>query len=447
MLNYNGLFLSNISATKNKIFSKLIPQTLLVRFLLIITIPTLISQIIAVYLFYDRHWYNVSYYTGTIIANEIRLLVDRFKQDDFKTQHLIKSYLNIPYNFKPGKIIASTQYEGEEINILHNILTQKIDEKNIVSLKGDNKINVAIQLANGSFEVEIPAKLLINPTTYIFILWLVFLSILLLAVSLIFSKNQIKSILELAKVADAFGRGVNPNINYKPTGAREIRHAGLAFLKMKERIEKQLIKRTQMLAMISHDLRTPLTRMKLQLALMDSSEHIIDLKKDIESMNQMISSYLDFARGEGGEDFLVVDIAVWLRNFLASQYSYQHIELNIKKTAMVNIKPFAFQRVIVNLLNNAFKYGTQVKIVIQSDKSKILISIEDNGEGIKEEDMINVFKPFYRSDEARSLSDYGNVGLGLAITKEIISDHNGNINLAKSADLGGLAVLISLPKA
>ncbi len=434
-----------MSRSKN-VLSKLIPQTLLARFLLIIIIPTLISQIVAVYLFYDRHWYNVSYYTGTMITNEVRLLLESFKKNDFDTQILLTKFLHLSPIFIADKTLSRERYTAnEEIEILRGILSKKIVEKNIVSLKNDSKINIAIQLDNGVLEIDIPAKLLINPTTYIFILWLIFLTILLLSVSLIFSKNQIKSILELAKVADAFGRGVNININYKPTGAKEIRHAGIAFLKMKDRIEKQLTKRTQMLAMISHDLRTPLTRMKLQLALMENSQNIEYLNKDIESMNEMISSYLDFARGEGGEDFQVVEINDWLLQYLASEYTDKNIEFETKERLQVNIKPFAFQRVIVNLLSNAFKYGTKVKITIQSDKNKLLISVEDNGEGIKEEDRINVLKPFYRSDEARSLSSSGNVGLGLAITKEIVNDHKGDISLSKSQDLGGLLVLITLP--
>ncbi|WP_316353341.1 ATP-binding protein [Candidatus Trichorickettsia mobilis] len=426
--------------------SSYIPKTLLARFMLIIVVPSLIGQILAVFLFYDRHWYNVSYYTSNIIANEIKWLLDNYHnvQTTDTNQH-INEYLNLSYQFYQGIKLSKIQPKlNEELEIFKNILNLKLKKPVIVTLNHEKKIVVSIAFNSGLLKITFPTKLLLNPTTYIFVSWLIFLTILLLSVSLIFSRNQIKSILELAAAADAFGR--EQRLDYKPSGAYEIRQAGLAFLKMKDRIDKQIANRTQMLAMISHDLRTPLTRMKLQLELMPSSEATVELQQDIDTMTQMIATYLDFARSEGGESFQIVEVADWVVNFIQTKYPGHDIAFDIRSHKhKVQIKPFAFARAISNLINNAIKYSTKIKISISETKTSTLIEIEDNGVGIRDQEKKLVFKPFYRSDHARSLEYSSNVGLGLAITKEIITGHYGTITLADSKLLNGLLVRISLP--
>ena len=422
-----------------------IPQTLLARFILIIIIPTLIGQLLIIFLFYDRHWYNVSYYTSNIISNEIKSLIDNHKTKDFKT--LSGDYLNLSYQFFPKAKLKDKQLKiNEELGIFKNILDVKINEHNIVRINQEGKIEVLLKVVDGLMIITFSSKLLVNPTTYIFVLWLVFLTILLLSVSLIFSRNQIKSILALANAAEAFGQGLKPNDPYKPSGAQEIRKAGIAFLRMKDRIERQITKRTQMLAMISHDLRTPLTRMKLQLELMAESEEKEGFRQDIESMQQMINSYLDFARGEGGEEFEVICISPWVSNLISKKWQGFDIDFTITETeAKVQIKPLSFARAISNLIANSIKYATKTKISIYASNPNIIIEINDNGNGIKDNEKDLLFKPFYRSDKSRPLDSAGNVGLGLAITKEIITGHYGNISLENSQDLGGLLVKITLP--
>ncbi|MFY9590104.1 ATP-binding protein [Rickettsia endosymbiont of Halotydeus destructor] len=427
---------------------KLLPKTLFARFVLIIIIPILIGQLLAIFLFYDRHWYNVSYYTSTIIINEMESLIKKHKNGDRQKTNSWENYLNLSYQFQPNIKLSSKQPKlNESLEIFKNILNTKITEKNIVKLNNDHKIEASFQLAEGVLQITFPAKLLLNPTVYIFVLWLIFLTIILLTVSIIFSKNQIKSILALADAADEFGRGIQKARNFKPSGALEIRKAGLAFLKMKKRLEKQITKRTNMLAMISHDLRTPLTRMKLQLELMETSEEAEGLKLDILTMQQMINSYLDFAQGENTEEFEVVVIYSWVASFL-NKWSHVDIELinldNITN-AQVQIKQHSFERALSNLISNAIKYSNKIKISVQTNNSYVIINIEDNGLGISDKEKLSVFKPFYRSDKARHLEDSGSVGLGLAITKEIINDHKGFIYLEDSKDLGGLAVRIKMP--
>ena len=293
--------------------------------------------------------------------------------------------------------------------------------------------------------IKLPYKAILNPTTSIFVLWIIFLTILLLSVSLIFSKNQIKSIIELTDTAERYGRGEKTD-KYKPSGAKEIRQAGLAFLKMRDRIERQTAKRTQMLAMISHDLKTPLTRMKLQVELMSESEEREELQYDIDSMQHMIDSYLDFARGEGGEDFKPINLNNWISSYIKTKWSENNISLNISPNQVITlIKPHSFERAIANLVGNAFKHSSKVKISLSSSEDEALIIIEDNGKGIKKDERKSVFKPFYRADKSRSLDNSAGVGLGLAITKEIISGHYGTITLGESKSLKGLLVQIQLP--
>jgi two-component system osmolarity sensor histidine kinase EnvZ len=215
---------------------------------------------------------------------------------------------------------------------------------------------------------------------------------------------------------------------------------------MRDRIERQTAKRTQMLAMISHDLKTPLTRMKLQVELMDLSEEKEELQYDIDSMQHMIDSYLDFARGEGGEDFKPTNLNHWILSYIKTKWSQKDIALDISPNAVITlIKPHSFERAIANLIGNAFKHSTKVKISLSSNEDEAIIIIEDNGKGIKKDELKSVFKPFYRSDKSRPLDNSAGVGLGLAITKEIISGHYGTITLGKSSVLKGLLVQIQLP--
>lgn len=429
--------------------SKLLPRTLFVRFMFIIIIPILIGQIVAIFLFYDRHWYNVSYYTSTIIINEIESLIKEHRNNSREITHLSENYLNLSYQFQLNKKLSIKQPKlSEPLTIFKNILATKIHEKNIVKLNKENKIEVFLELKDGILYITFPAKLLLNPTVYIFVLWIISLTVILLSVSIIFSKNQIKSIITLADSMDKFGRGVLKGKNFKPSGALEIRKAGLAFLKMKARIEKQITKRTTMLAMISHDLRTPLTRMKLQLELMEGSEEIKGLKQDILTMQQMINSYLDFAKGESTEEFEEILLLPWIEHFLNkwSHVDIEFIKLNNIDNSKVRIKLNSFERALSNLIGNAIKYGTKIKISLTDNPSTVAIIIEDNGIGIDDTEKHLVFKPFYRSDKARQLDNASNVGLGLAITKEIINDHKSSIYLEDSKDLGGLSVRIEIPK-
>ena len=297
---------------------------------------------------------------------------------------------------------------------------------------------------DGYLKIRRSAKPLINPTTYVFAIWMVSITCILLAVAIIFSRNQIRSILELASAI--FSLNNTESQRYKPSGALEIRRAGLAFIRMKERIERYITKRTQMLAMISHDLKTPLTRLKLQLEIMDQSEETDNMKHDVVSMQQMISSYLDFARGEGGEELCKVHSLDWFQSNIAL-HNYGNLLIAFSEqieNPEIMIKPIAFKRAIENIITNAAKYATRLIVEIRLEDEQVIINLDDNGIGISDDEKVKVFKPFYRSDSARHIDSQGSVGLGLSITREIILGHNGDIILYDSI-LGGLGVGIVLP--
>lgn len=325
------------------------------------------------------------------------------------------------------------------------MLDGRIAYKKIVRIDNKDTIEILFQIDQDILKIILPVKSLFSSSTYIFILWIIFLSVVLLIISLVFSKNQIKSILELTNAADIYGRGGNIS-KFKPSGAAEIRRAGLAFLKMKERIEKQTAKRTQMLAMISHDLKTPLTRIRLQTELMEDSSDKQELLHDIESMQHIVNSYLDFAKGEGGERFIQVDINYWIRQYIALKWKDYQIEFDLEnKQCLVQIKSHAFARAIGNIIENAIKYADKIMISTKINDSEVMINIEDNGPGVHDNERGKLFRPFYRGDKARSMGSSSSVGLGLAITKEIINGHYGAIKVDNSKNLGGLLIKITLP--
>ena len=381
-----------------------------------------------------------------MVAKEIKMLID------IESKHGIKDAI------REGKLLSirmehiSTKDAKKERVKTHKyleefvkILERQTRKKSYATLiNNDTDIQILIQMDNGYWKLKRSAKPLINPTTYVFAVWMVSLTCILLAVAIIFSRNQIRSILELASAI--FSLNTTDAKHYKPSGALEIRRAGMAFVRMKERIERYITKRTQMLAMISHDLKTPLTRLKLQLEIMDPSEETDNMKHDVVSMQQMISSYLDFARGEGGEELEKVKILDWFHANISS-HTYGNLLISFADMAEntgVMIKPIAFTRAIENIITNAAKYASRLLITITCEDDQVILNMEDNGIGISDDEKMQVFKPFYRSDSARHIDSQGSVGLGLSITREIILGHNGDISLHDSA-LGGLGVRIVLP--
>jgi two-component system osmolarity sensor histidine kinase EnvZ len=422
----------------------LLPKSLFARFALIIAVPAILFQILIIYLFYQRHWSNVATQTSHLIVNNIVALVRILDSGDIKLADQVASTLNVAI-IKPAEKYQDIQsnISGREFRILAQELKAKFIDVKI--FQRQNSLDIFIRKFDTLLQFRISNKPLTNPTTIVFVVWILCLNLFVIVVSIIFSKNQIRSILDLAKAADQFGKGVKLKYDFKPSGAREIRLAGFAFIKMRERIEGQINKHTKMLAMISHDLKTPLTRLKLQLALLPGME-IKAMEDDINSMQQMIDSYLNFAKGELVEEKQRIDLVELLSQYCQNKH-YPNLELaffNSIKEARANINVKNFLRVLDNIFSNSAKYADKSQIHLSKNRY-ILVDIHDNGPGVSKQESKLLTQPFYRSDISRRLGKEGNVGLGLTIAQEIIKDHFGELKVSRSKILGGLLVRIALP--
>lgn len=423
-----------------------LPKSLFVRFIFIIMVPTIMAQAIATYIFYNRHWSNVSDYMINGLVGEISTIINLKEKtyiEDIVTSFASHEmlYLNISKSTKNDFKIKPIPSSLQD---LYNELTDNIIYPVSVGYSpNENVVLIDIELPSEVLNFIVPKKRLENPTTYIFIIWMTGTSAFFFVLSLIFSKNQIRPIIKLARVAEKFGKGIAIK-DFKPEGALEVRKAGIAFLKMKERIEKQISYRMEFLSGVSHDLRTPLTRMKLELA-MCKDTIAKEIEEDVSEMEKMINSYLDFARGEGTEKSDLVFINELLENIVANYIKQRKkIKFSFDKKIQIFLKTQAITRAICNILDNSFKFATKVCICGQQEEENYTIMIDDNGPGIPEDERENVFRPFYRIEGSRN-NNTGGIGLGLSIVRDLISNHGGSITLDDSKILKGLRVIIKLP--
>lgn len=437
------------------IIRRIMPRGLFGRSLLILITPVLLIQIITTLFFIDRHWSKVTSRLSHAVAGEIAVIAYALEEDEDRARlsrimHYTNRHLslNIQYHENHSlqalkRIKPSAPLEGLFVKTLHNELEKELQRPFLLRVDFDQKtVEVDVQLQDGVLEIRLPERRLFSSSGYVFLLWVFGSSILLLTIAVIFMRNQIRPIRKLAAAAKRLGRGRDVP-SFKPEGAREIRDASQAFMDMHRRIKRQVSQRTAMLAGVSHDLRTPLTRLKLQLAMLGDSQDIKDMKNDISEMEKMIDGYLDFVRGEGGEQSVMTDInAVFVRVFKFLDHKNVVIHPTIDNDLHATLRPKAFERALINILQNAAKYADEiwVKSYIDADR-KLVIHVDDNGPGIPEEQLEDVFKPFYQLDTARG-SD--GVGLGLSIAMDVIHGHGGKIWLEKS-EHGGLAVRMRMP--
>ena len=449
----------------------LIPHSLFGRFLLIITAPTLIVQIVAIYVFYYTHVDQISKYMARSVLSEMLFIKNAIYLKENKK--LVKEFsenIDISFYFEKGKNltkkakISKQNYHPNPIfkffdplPILDPLNRFKIELKNrgftpfaiYKDHNNDNLLIIKVQLADGILNFKVPIKRITSSTKTIFILWMIATSLLTSLIAIIFLKNQIRSIKDLNIAADKFGRDLDAP-NFKPSGAKEIRSVGISFIKMRERIVRQITQRTDMLSAVSHDLRTPLTRMKLQLEMIENpngtAEAVNELKTDISDMEKMINEYLEFARGGGQEKNQNISI----KNFLEEVVIYYQkmgkklsAQLELEEKLNMIINPNNVKRALRNVLDNAFNYGNCAAIEARLSNNNLQIIIDDDGPGVAKNEMENIFKPFYRIDNSRNLDRTG-TGLGLAIVRDIIGSHGGRV-IAEQSNLGGLRITIYLP--
>ncbi len=432
-----------------------LPRTLFGRSLVILITPVLLIQLITTFVFFDRHWSKMTTRLAFSVAGELAIVTTALNegQDPEKIANIVRyagQHLSMDIEFKPGMTLPQ-ELELSRLQIWESVvaskvaseLDKKIAEDFIVHADfGEKEVSVFIQLDDGVLTAKFPQNRLFSSSGYIFLLWVFGTSLLLLFIAIVFMRNQIRPIRKLAVAADRFGKGRDTPF-FKPEGAREVRQAGSAFLDMKRRIERQVSQRTDMLAGVSHDLRTPLTRLKLQVEMMDGDERN-EMREDIIEMEKMIHAYLDFVRGDGEEEFESLSlVSMFERLREIKRPKSPDIEIDIPNDLVIEVRPMAFERAMSNLINNAARYADGIWVKAFCDEEKAQIEIEDNGPGIPEAFYDEAFKPFTRVDPSRS-TETGGVGLGLAIVMDIVHAHGGKIWLDKSTH-GGLKVVVRMP--
>lgn len=432
---------------------RLLPRSLLGRSLLIIVTPLILLQVISTIIFYDRHWDTVTRrlvggFTGEV-STLIRLLNENpTPEGQAEIVELARTNLNLQITVKPGEVLAPDMPAITGDGILERTLVHQFDDRVRRPVVFDTQsyerlIEVNIQLPDAVLQIFVPRKRLFSSTTYIFVMWMVGSSLILFAVATLFMRNQVRPIRRLAIAADDFGKG-RDHPEFRPAGATEVRQASAAFLDMRDRIQRQISQRTDMLSGVSHDLRTPLTRMRLQLALLPESEDVAALRSDIAEMEKMIDGYLAFARGEDAESAVEIDLGALLAEVAASaRRNGEDVTLATDGPLHLTVRPTAMKRALTNLVENAARYGDRIRITARRDRKAVEITVEDDGPGIPDEQRDEVFRPFYRIERSRN-PETGGVGLGLAIARDTVRRHGGEISLGES-ELGGLLATVRLP--
>ncbi|HYH38595.1 MAG TPA: ATP-binding protein [Azospirillum sp.] len=430
---------------------RFLPRTLFARTLLIIVTPVILAQAVATWIFYDRHWDTMTNRLATAVAGDIAMVAELLERDPSpdNRQRVIAMAArssDLIVTVEPGHTLAEPRRQLR--GLLERTLSQALNERvhrpfTINTEVAREWYEIRVQLPDSVLSVMSPERRLFSPTTYIFILWMVGSALVLFAIAIVFMRNQIRPIRRLAIAADSFGKGRDVP-NFKPEGASEVRQAASAFLKMRERIQRQITQRTEMLAGVSHDLRTPLTRMKLALDMLGEGPEVEELMTDVAEMETMIEGYLAFARGEGTEAVQPTDLTRLLNEAVAgARREGADVTLEAAEDLALPLRPNAFRRCLANLLANARRHAGHIWVSAKRRRNLIEIVIDDDGPGIPAKMREDVFKPFYRLETSRNKAT-GGAGLGLTIARDVVHSHGGDITLSDSPH-GGLRVLIRLP--
>lgn len=423
-----------------------LPKSMFGRTLLILLAPLVIVETLSVYVFFDNHWDTVTKSLAHTITGEVATIVDLYQktpeENDFY-RVLAGTHLKLRTDFIPDETIHGSTPEEWRDSFLDAALKKEIFTPYTFEINPKDII-IKTAVEGGILQFTTPRKRLHSKSFSLFLMWVAGTSAFFLLVASVFMHNQVKPLRRLAIAADRFGKG-RSFPNFKAEGSIEIRKVAQALLGMKERLHRQLTQRTDMLAGVSHDLRTPLTRMRLQLAMMPVTSEVKGLQKDVEEMGNLLEGYLTFARGDGLEEALETDMTQLVMDAVDGRAQLDSIvHYTPHPLPTLCIKPHALKRCLTNLINNATRYGHEVWVSASTDKDFLMISIEDDGPGIPEEKVEEVFKPFFRLDPSRNLAT-GGVGLGLTIARDIAQSHGGDIKLISSERHGGLQASLVLP--
>ena len=433
----------------NKFIKNLLPKRLFYRALLIVAIPVIVIQLIITIVFFDSLWIKTNKGMTRALVSEIKTYIEVYRNDNYdkdEITNLFSVYQDLNIEFIQDKDF-NYSYDDRWFSPLDRTLRRELKSSfgnidfwyDTTSYK--ELIDLRIKYQNGYFKFLVPRDRLTSSSARIFGLWITVPAIIIIIISLIFLKNQTRPITALAKAAERFGKGEEIE-EFKPSGAAEIRQAGFEFDKMRKRILRHLNQRSEMLSGISHDLRTPLTRMKLQTVFIKDKDIAKKLTEDINEMEKMLNEYLQFTSSSYIEKDELFNLSDLIKE-IAEKYNNDNISKILTNRIYFSGRKNLIRRCINNLIDNAIKYGKKVNIELSKKTTNIFIKIEDDGPGIPENEYDNVFKPFYKIDKGRAESK-SSVGLGLSIASDIIRSHGGNIKLEKSS-LNGLSVKIFLP--
>ena len=431
----------------NRFLKKILPKQLFYRSLLIVAAPIIIMQLTISIVFFDSLWIKTNKGMTRALVNEIATFVDAYKNENNDKEKIIllfKKHLQFNIKYESNKKFPES-YTERWFSPIDRSLRRELKSQNFnywfdtVSYK--NLINLKIKYNNGYFQFFVPRERLTSASVRLFALWITLPAILVIFIAILFLKNQTRPITKLAEASERFGRGEDIE-EYRPSGALEIRKAGLEFDRMRKRILRHLNQRSEMLSGISHDLRTPLTRIKLQLAFIKDKDTTKKISSDVDEMEKMLNGYLQFSRSnftEKNEKFNLSQLI----NDIVQKYEKKNILFKKDSDIFFNGRKNLIKRCLNNLLDNAISFSKNIKLTQQRIKRNVLIFLEDDGPGISPSEYENVFKPFYKIDKSRNQTK-SSVGLGLSIASDIIRSHGGNIELGRS-EMGGLKIKIILP--
>ena len=431
----------------NKFIKKILPKQLFYRALLIVALPIIILQLTISIVFFDSLWIKTNKGMTRALVGEIKTFINAYEKEEYNKDSLIilfQEHLDFNVKFEPYKILPKEDLERWFSPIDRNLrreLKSKISNYWFDTTSYKNLIDLKIKYGNGYFQFYIPKERVTSSSARLFAFWITLPAFLLITIAIIFLKNQTRPIINLARASEKFGRGEDIE-EFRPSGALEIRQAGFEFEKMRKRIIRHLNQRSEMLSGISHDLRTPLTRIKLQLSFIKDKEISKKLSDDVGEMEKMLNEYLQFASSRSAETTETFDLSELLETTIV-KYEKKEITTDISKEVFLDGRKNLMQRCFSNLIDNAIKYSTNVYISLRKLNNNILIIIDDDGPGIPENERENVFKPFYKIDKSRGDSK-SSVGLGLSIASDIVKSHGGNIKL-ETSPTNGLRIKVILP--
>jgi two-component system osmolarity sensor histidine kinase EnvZ len=430
----------------------IMPKGLYARSLIIIIAPVVLLQALIAFVFMQEHFRTVTARLSAAVVADISAVIDikkTYPQDADLTEltRIARERLGLTVSMMPNQKLppaSSRPFFSELDQALSHEITRQINLPFWIDTVGkSNLVEIRIQLGPDVLRVFARRSATYASNSLIFTSWMVGTSLVLLAIAITFLRNQIRPILTLTTAVDDFGKGRTVE-DFRPRGAREVRRATVAFHKMRLRVERQIEQRTAMLAGVSHDLRTILTRFRLQLALIEDSPDVEAMKKDVDDMNRMLEGYLAFARGDSGEESEITDIDELLREISREEaISGNTASVTFAGEPMVKVRPQAYKRCLVNLVRNACRHGNRVAIAGNHADGQLVVTVDDDGPGVPPEEYEAIFKPFYRLDDARNLDESG-TGLGLSIARDIARSHGGDIALDKSP-LGGLRATVTIP--